>query len=124
MSTCFLIGSGPLREAGARQFSGGALRTMHFVQALRGAGHRVVLCVLPHANGPFRPGRDAVAEACDYEGMPYWRCATNAPDLVLPFLQQRLAEAGADAVVAVNPMPAARACGLDTTLPLWADLNG
>lgn len=123
MAKIFLLGTGPLLEAGARVMSGQCLRTWHFAAPLLEAGHQVRLMTVP-IPGATRDEVDPPVEQATYQGHRYQKLLSNAEHRVLELIRAEALRA--DAVVGVNAWPAflaARALE-GARVPFWADLNG
>ncbi len=112
MSRVLLIGRGPLPSTEARTTSFSQLRTAHFYEALRSAGHEVRLALLGKSGAPSLPPHWAEIIHVEEEG-PGWLDTLT-----------KLAE-GSDLLVAAGPYnPSRAACLVAGDRPVWADLPG
>lgn len=123
MSRLLVIGTGPLLDEGVTFFSGQCLRTWHLVKPLLDAGHVIRLVTLPIDDRATRGLTPAFPERT-HGGFRYLQSQTNDLDALLPALHRLCREGSAEAIVGINPFPAAVACRLASDLPLWADMNG
>jgi glycosyltransferase involved in cell wall biosynthesis len=124
MTRIFCIGTGPLLSGEARTFSGQCLRTLHFVEPLRAAGHEIELIVHPVPGALDPAATEAIAEEREHHGLPYAQLLINDEARFLPYLQERMEGFRPDAILGINPYPAHLTCLLDTAAPIWCDLNG
>ena len=115
-----MFGYGPLPVEGLR-LSGPTVRTWHFLQALRAAGHEVCL-IADRIHGAYPDDLPDLLTR-DYDGWRYHSLSEarwHHPETLRPLVKA----AQADCAIAVNTpacMIAAEAVG---DLPLWGDLNG
>jgi len=124
LTRLLVLGTGPLIEPGMRLFSAHCLRTSHFVEPLREAGHEVRLFTLPiPAEDPATQIQAGVEER-RFGAFAYVNFRNNNDAYNL----ERLAEAARafqpQALLAVNSYPCALLSRLPWQAPLWADLNG
>jgi glycosyltransferase involved in cell wall biosynthesis len=122
MSRIFVVGAGPLMDGGARRVTAHAMRTWHFVTALRRAGHEIALCTVSQNISPTDP-IGALSEPREKEGFAYENLDMRAGNM-LEGLRERCAAFRPDAVVGVATEPASWACRMRATAPVWADLHG
>lgn len=123
MSKIFVLGTGPLLEAGNSIMSGQCLRTWHFCAPLIANGHSVHLMTVP-IPGTTEDAAEPPVRDAHYRDQPYKRLLNNAPNRILPIIQAEIEAIKPHAIVGVNAYPAFLLAELDRPEPFWADLNG
>ena len=124
MSKIAIIGTGPLQEEGVCVFSGQCLRTWHFTRPLLEAGHEIHLITHPINDRSFNRYTDPVCRPAKYKGLKYQSLQTNTETLILREVERQLKMFRPDAILGINPFPAALACRQRYRAPVWADMNG
>ncbi|GAB4314621.1 MAG: hypothetical protein Kow0059_06500 [Candidatus Sumerlaeia bacterium] len=125
MSRLLILGTGPLLEAGVRMIGGQCLRTWHFVQPLRAAGHDVILYTVPIPDrSPPGGGDSPLVVQRRYRDFDYQAFAVNDPARLVPVVEAAIADRSPDALIGVNTFPAFVLAAARSRLPMWADLNG
>lgn len=123
MSRIFLLGTGPLLEAGTSVMSGQCLRTWHFTAPLRDAAHEVSLMTVPIPNTTRDEATDPLENA-HYRDFPYQKLLSNDPARITSIITREIESFKPHALVGVNAYPAFLLAELNRPEPLWADLNG
>jgi glycosyltransferase involved in cell wall biosynthesis len=116
-----VVGTGPLLDPGAKVFSGQCLRTWHFVAPMLEAGHEVRLSTVPI---PGTTSDKEIATDWAYRDFSYTRFNTNDGARIRPVIASEISTFAPDALVGINTYSAFLLAGIETQLPLWADLNG
>jgi glycosyltransferase involved in cell wall biosynthesis len=124
LTTILVIGTGPLFAPDVKVFSGQSFRTWHFTQPLLETGHTVDLVVLPTEGLSDTNNTADVIQEHQKAGTTYRMVHSTDPDTILKSLSAVIAQKAYDCIVAVNINAGYYACRLETTLPLWIDLNG
>ena len=122
MSRVFLVGAGPMMDGGACRVTAHAVRTWHFVTALRRAGHEVVVCTVSQTISPLDPVKGMIERRVK-EDFAYENLDMRAGNM-LAYLAERCSAIRPDGVVGVSTEPASWACRMRPTVPVWADLHG
>ena len=122
MSRMFVVGAGPMMDGGARRVTAHAVRTWHFVTALRRASHEVALYTVSQTISPLDP-MERLVEPREKEGFAYENLDMRMGNM-LAYLACRCEAFRPDAVIGVSTEPASWACRMRPTVPVWADLHG
>ncbi len=126
MSRLLVVGTGPLYGDHVRMFNGQGFRTWQFTMALRALGHEVILAVLPTEGHVDVAGADqgVLIEDTYGDDFGYYRVTTSDAGRYMPELERLITGLCPDGIVAVNHNAAYPVSMLETSLPMWADLNG
>lgn len=122
MSRVFVVGAGPMMDGAARRVTAHAVRTWHFVTALRRAGHEVALYTFSQNISPADP-EERMVERRARDGFAYENLDMRMGN-TLGYLAGQCETFRPDCVVGVSPEPASWACRMRPTVPVWADLHG
>lgn len=123
MARVFVLGTGPLLETGSKIMSGQCLRTWHFCKPLLDQGHEVRLLTVPIPGTTGNPG-DPVERPAIYENLEHGALAFNDAETLLPHLGRAVDAFKPDVLLGINAWPAFLLASLETSIPMWADLNG
>ncbi len=119
-----IIGYGPLPQSGMKYMSAPSLRTRHFLKPILDAGHTVDLYLLPLPGTEGREGEVSAMVPDSYEGLALQRFTNHSGEFAIQTLTKQARQHEPDAVVGVNTYPSYVASMLETTIPVWGDLNG
>lgn len=124
MTTILVIGTGPLFAPDVKVFSGQSFRTWHFTKPLVEAGHAVDLVVLPTEGLSDTSDPTNVVQEHQKGDTRYRMVHSTDAEIIKSALRSVLTQKSYDCIVAVNINAGFHACRLETTLPIWVDLNG
>jgi len=122
MSRILLAGAGPMMDGGACRVTAHAARTWHFITALRRAGHELAVYTISQTISSLDPVKGMVERRAK-NGVAYENLDMRAGNM-LAYMAERCAAIRPDCVVGVSTEPAAWACRMRPTVPVWADLHG
>ncbi len=111
-----------MMDGGARRVTAHAVRTWHFADALRRAGHEILLCTVSQNLSKADPPTQFV-ERREKGGIPYDNVDMRIGDM-LAYFRQRCDAFQPDGIVGVTTEPAGWVCHMRPTAPVWCDLHG
>ncbi|MCB2155480.1 glycosyltransferase [bacterium] len=125
MAEILVVAAGPLlEEAGTTQISGQCMRTSHFIEPMKAAGHQVRLLTVP-IPGASDPDDRCSVEKRRYKDLLYYKAFTSHDEAyIINALRSVLHKSNFDAVVGINAYPAYLVAQAAPELPFWADLYG
>jgi glycosyltransferase involved in cell wall biosynthesis len=121
MSRILLVGHAPFDQTALRRYAG-QLRTLHLLEALRGAGHKTLIVGgrIPEtfAGSPPEEAREADALGAEVRSAAPGRLESGEA------IRRAIADFHPEAIVGAGTWPSACACLAADDLPVWADLHG
>ncbi len=126
MGRFLVIGTGPLLdEADTKLVSGQCLRTMHFVEPMRAAGHQVALSTVPIPGCEDAVAGQSISQLKKYQDRFKYKSFTTADEnRIVTMIRRIVSQKTYDGVVGINAYPAYLLARAEPRVPFWADLNG